>query len=71
MAQKNEKTCWACHRVIVGKSVMGLCPKCVNKYGTPAAAVAALGLAVGGRYLIKNGGKIAKTVAEAAKIFKA
>lgn len=50
---------------------MGLCPNCVNKYGTPAAAVAALGLVVGGRYLIKNGGKIAKGVAEAAKIFRA
>lgn len=71
MAQKNEKTCWACHRVIVGKSVMGLCPNCVNKYGSTAVAVAVLGLAVRGRNLIKNGGKIAKTVAEVTKIFKA
>lgn len=70
MAQKNEKTCWACHRVIVGKSVMGLCPNCVNKYGTPAAAVAILGIGFGGRYLVKNGGKIVKTAAEIAKNFK-
>lgn len=65
MAQKNEKTCWACHRVIVGKSEMGLCSGCVNKYGSPAAAVALLGLAVGGRFLAKNGNKIAKSVIKA------
>lgn len=64
MAQKNEKTCWACHRVIVGKSEMGLCSGCVNKYGTPAAIVL-LGLPVGGRFLAKNGKKIAKSVIKA------
>lgn len=67
----NEKKCWACHRVIIGKDTLGLCPDCVNKYGTPTAAVAALGLVVGGRYLVKNGGKILKAASKAVKIFKA
>ncbi len=67
---ENEKTCWKCKRILVGKSTLGLCPDCVNKYGTPAAAVGTGLLLVGGRFLLKNGGKIVKTVAKGAKIFK-
>lgn len=65
--EKNEKTCWACKRIIIGDSKLGLCPDCLNKYGSPAAAAGALGLAIGGRYLIKNSGKIIKGIANIAK----
>ena len=67
----NEKTCWACKRILVGDSKLGLCSDCLNKYGSPAAAAGLLGLAIGGRFLVKNGGKIVKTVAKGIKIFKA
>lgn len=43
--EKEEKTCWACKRKFTGKSVMGLCPDCVNKFGT---TVAGLGIVVFG-----------------------
>lgn len=57
---KENKKCWACKRTLVGDSKMRLCPGCINKYGSVGAAVAALGLAVGGRQLVKHGGKIIK-----------
>lgn len=63
--EKNKK-CWACKRTLVGDSKMGLCPGCINDYGSIGAA-AALGLAVGGRQLVKHGGKIIKV---ATKIIK-
>lgn len=62
-----EKTCWACKRTIIGDSKLGLCSSCLNKYGSPAAAIGVAGLAVGGRYIVKNSGKIAKTVIKIAK----
>ena len=57
---KENKKCWACKRTLVGDSKMRLCPGCINKYGSVGAAGAALGLAVGGRQLVKHGGKIIK-----------
>ena len=57
---KENKKCWACKRTLVGDSKMRLCPGCINKYGSVGAAVAALGLAVGGRQLVKHGGTIIK-----------
>lgn len=57
---KENKKCWACKRTLIGDSKMGLCPDCINKYGSVGAAVAVLGLAVGGRQLVKHGGKIIK-----------
>lgn len=54
-----NKKCWACKRTLIGDSKMGLCPGCINKYGS-VGAVAALGLAVGGRQLVRHGGKIIK-----------
>lgn len=62
-----SKKCWACKRTLVGESKLGLCPQCLNKYGTPAAAAAALGIGVGVRLLVKNGGKIAKTAIKLIK----
>ena len=62
-----NKKCWACKRTLVGNSKMGLCPDCISKYGSVGAAVAAFGVAVGGRQLVKHGGKIIKV---ATKIIK-
>ena len=31
-----NKKCWACKRTLVGDSKLGLCPDCLNKYGSPA-----------------------------------
>ena len=62
-----NKKCWACKRTLVGDSKMGLCPDCINTYGSVGAAVAALVLAVSGRQLVKHSGKIIKV---AAKIIK-
>lgn len=56
MKENKNKKCWACKRTLIGDSKMGLCPGCINKYGS----VAALGLVVGGRQLVKHGGKIIK-----------
>ena len=64
---RENKKCWACKRTLVGDSKMGLCPGCINKYGSAGATVAALGLAVGGRQIVKHGGKIIKV---ATKIIK-
>jgi len=69
--EHNEKTCWACKRILVGDSTLGLCSDCLNKYGSPAVAFGVLGLAIGGRFLLKNSGKIIKTVAKGIEIFKA
>lgn len=68
--EKNERTCWACQRIIIGDSKLGLCPDCLNKYGSPAAAALALGVIIGGRYLIKNGGNIIKGIANIVKNIK-
>ena len=62
-----NKKCWACKRTLVGNSKMGLCPNSINTYGSVGAAVATFVLAVGGRQLVKNGGKIIKVAAQIAK----
>lgn len=68
--KQDEKICWACKRVITGKSTFGLCPNCVNKYGTPAACVVAIGIGVGGKKLLKNSGKIINVAVKIAKNLK-
>lgn len=67
MKMEENKKCWACKRTLVGDSKMGLCPSCINKYGSVGAAVTALGLAVGGRQLVKHGGKIIKVATKRIK----
>jgi len=58
-----EKKCWSCKRsYLKNEGKHGLCPKCINKYGSPAAGLGALGLAYGGKQLIKHSGKIIKIV---------
>lgn len=63
----DKEKCWACGKTLTGGEKFGLCEGCMNKYGTPAAAVAILGLGVGGKYLLKNGGKLAKNVLKLVK----
>lgn len=67
---KEEKECWACKRTLVEESKLGLCPDCVNKYGTPAAALGALGLGVLGRQALKQSGKAVKVVANVIRHIK-
>ena len=57
---RENKKCWACGKSLTGGEKLGLCDGCLNKYGTPAAAVAALGIGIGAKFFIKNGGKIVK-----------
>lgn len=64
---EENKKCWACKRILVGNSKMGLCPDCINKYGSVGAAVVAIGVTVGGRQLVKHSGKIIRV---ATKIIK-
>ncbi len=65
-----DKICWACERTLVGESKLGLCPDCVNKYGTPAAAVGLLGLGLLGRQALKHSGKAVKVVANVIRHIK-
>ena len=67
---KQEKICWACKRTLVEESKLGLCPDCVNKYGTPVAAVGALGLGLLGRKALKHSEKAAKVVANVIRHIK-
>lgn len=67
---KKEKVCWACKRILVEKSKTGLCPNCINKYGTPAAAVLGLGLTALASQAVKHSGKAVKFVGNAIKHIK-
>lgn len=64
---KTEKHCLVCKRSLSGKGKHGVCPDCVNKYGTPAAALLSVGLIIGGKKLLKGSGKV---VAKAWKFYK-
>ena len=58
--EKDEKICWVCKRTLVGESKLGLCPDCLNKYGTRVAAIS-IGIAsLGISWVLKNGGKSSK-----------
>lgn len=57
---KTDKHCLVCKRSLAGKGKHGVCPDCVNKYGTPAAALLSIGLVIGGKGLLKGGGKAVK-----------
>jgi len=67
---KEEKICWACKRTLVEESKLGLCPDCVNKYGTPVAAAGALGLGLLGRQALKHSGKAVKVIANVIRHIK-
>ncbi|MBE5782582.1 MAG: hypothetical protein E7329_04610 [Clostridiales bacterium] len=59
MAQ-NEKQCLVCKRSLSGKGKYGVCPDCINKYGTPIAALTSVGIVFVGKKLLKGGGKVVK-----------
>lgn len=68
--ENKEKTCWACKRILVDESKLGLCPDCLNKYGSVAAAFGVAGVTALSGYVVKNGGKILKVVASGIKLIK-
>lgn len=65
--EKDEKPCWACKRILVGGGKLGLCPDCLNKYGTPVATLSIGCLALLGRKVLRNNGKIAKGAIDVIK----
>lgn len=67
MKKLNQKKCKICGRVLTEKSKTGLCPDCINKYGTPVAAAGAGGVMYGIRVAIKNRDKIAKGAVKIGK----
>lgn len=67
---KEEKICWACKRTLAEESKLGLCPDCVNKYGTPAASAGTLGLVVLCKKAFKHSGKAVKVVANVIRYIK-
>lgn len=62
-----EKKCWACHKTLIGKGAIGLCSTCTNRYGSPAAAALVIGAGIGGKYLLKNSGRIVMGIARIIK----
>lgn len=65
---KDSKKCKSCKRTLTGKSKTGLCPDCVNKYGTPAAGVGIGAAAIGIKQAVKHKdaiGKVIKTMGKA------
>ena len=52
---RENKKCWACGKSLTGGEKLGLCDGCLNKYGTPAAAVAALGIGIGAKFGCDSG----------------
>lgn len=65
--KKKVKKCSICKRTLVSESKSGLCPDCLNKYGTPAAAVGAGSILVAAKTVIKNKDKIAKGAVKVGK----
>ena len=58
----DEKKCSFCGRTLVSKSKTGLCPDCLNKYGSPAAVIGVGGIMLGAGGLVRaysHGAKIA------------
>ncbi len=56
--------------MLVEDDKLGLCLDCINKYGTPVAAVGILGLGLLGRQALKHSGKAVKVVANVIKQIK-
>lgn len=52
MKNIEKKECWICHKTLVGKQKLGICPDCFNKGGTPIAGVVIL-------FGLKKAGKLA------------
>ena len=50
----NKKRCWICKRIIVGSSILGLCPDCIDKGGSTVATIGGIGLTVFGGLFFKD-----------------
>lgn len=59
MEKNSEKKCRACKRILLTDSKTGLCPDCLNKYGTPVVGIAA-SLGIGA--LVKYAPKLIKGI---------
>lgn len=72
--EKDEDVCLKCKRILVGESKLRLCDKCINDYGSPLAAIIALGIGgilySGKGWVMKNGGKVVKGAIDAIKHIK-
>lgn len=53
--EKTEKKCWKCGRILIRKSRIGLCPKCVDQIEKGAAGIVGVGGIV--VVVVKRGGK--------------
>ena len=62
-----DKKCWACNKTLIGEEKFGLCERCLNKYGSPALALAVLGVTVGGKYVWQNRQRIVKGIINSVK----
>jgi hypothetical protein len=72
--RKMKRFAGRARRTLVGESKFGLCPDCINKYGTPVAAGFSL-VVIGsigfiGRKVLTNGGKVAKVAIDVVKLIK-
>lgn len=61
-SNKEEKKCWACKRTLVEENKLGLCPDCVNKYGTLGVMAGGLGLFFNRKTILKIGEQAVKVV---------
>ena len=72
--EKDEEICLVCKRTLVGENKFGLCPKCINDYGSPLAAIGTIGIGgilyFGKGWVMKNGGKVVKGAIDVIKLIK-
>ena len=66
-SKNNNMKCKICKRTLTEKSKTGLCPDCLNKYGTPAAGVGIGAAALGIKQAVKHKDAIGKGVKTVGK----
>lgn len=52
-----ERKCWSCKRILIGKTKLGLCPECLNKYGSGVTTIGIMALALVGNALLRKNRK--------------
>ena len=62
------KKCKICGKSIDGDGKLQLCPRCLNKYGTPAAGFGLGGLALSARVIFKNKDKLVKSAVKLGSV---
>lgn len=68
--KKDSKKCKICKRTLTVKSKTGLCPDCMNKYGTPAAGVGIGAAALGIKQAVKHKDTIGKVIKNLLSMIK-